>query len=70
MLKIFIRKFDLIGKHDEGIYMNDDDQDDSDKKDGSQEGFSNVVEKKYNSLNLEGAWWKKISLSWEGAWIK
>ena len=33
MLNIFVSKVDLIDKHVEGSYMNDDDQDDSNKKD-------------------------------------
>jgi len=45
MLKIFISKVDLIDKHDEGSYMNDDDQDDSDKNDGSHERLSDVIER-------------------------
>ena len=44
MLKISVSKVDLIGKHDEGSYMNDDDQDDFDKKEWSHERLSIVIE--------------------------
>jgi len=47
-MKMFLSKVDLIDKHDEGSYMNDDDQDDSDKKDGSHERFSDVIERSWS----------------------
>lgn len=42
MLKIFI---DLVDKNDKGSYVTDDDRDDFDKKDGSHEIFSDVIER-------------------------
>lgn len=51
MLKILVSKFDLVDKHDEGIYMIDDDQDDSNKKDVSHEIFSDVIRKNLISLS-------------------
>lgn len=44
MLKLSISKYDLIDKHDE--YINYYDRDDFDKKDGSHEIFSDVIEVK------------------------
>ena len=51
MLKTFVRKVDLISKHDEGTYMNDDDQDESRKKGRSHEIFFDAMEKKLISLS-------------------
>jgi len=45
MLKIFVSKVDLIDKDDEGSYMNNDDQDDSNKKDWSHEISSHIIER-------------------------
>lgn len=51
MMKTFVTKFDLIDKHDEEIYMNDDDKDGFDKKYGSHERLFDVMEKKLISLS-------------------
>ena len=48
MLKIFVSKVDLIDKHDEGSYMNNDDQDDSNKKDWSHEIFFDDIESSWS----------------------
>jgi len=39
MMKMFVSKFDLVKKHDKRRYMNNDGQDNFDKKDGSHERF-------------------------------
>lgn len=44
MLKIFVRKVDLVDKHEEVSYINNDDQDEFDTKDGIHERFFDIIE--------------------------